>query len=103
MKTRTLLATLSASVAIGPCAFGQSADWAEVVFEKSYAACHRLNQQDVAVGDRVKMNWSSPQPEVDGDFSGPVDPEVFVLSVQHGDGRPLSLLANYSLHLEKTK
>ncbi|MSU33802.1 MAG: hypothetical protein EXS36_01575 [Pedosphaera sp.] len=51
-----------------------------------------------ATGDRVKMNWSSPQPEVDGDFSGPVDPEVFVLSVQHADGRPLSLLANYSLH-----
>jgi hypothetical protein len=49
-------------------------------------------------GDRVKMNWSSPQPDVDGDFSGPVDPEVFVLSVQHADGRPLSLLANYSLH-----
>ena len=51
-----------------------------------------------AAGDRVKMNWSSPQPEVDGDFSSPVDPEVFVLSVQHADGRPLSLLANYSLH-----
>ena len=49
-------------------------------------------------GDRVKMNWSSPQPEVDADFSGPTDPEVFVLSVQHADGRPLSLLANYSLH-----
>ena len=49
-------------------------------------------------GDRVKMNWSSPQPEVDGDFAGPVDPEVFVLSVQHADGRPLGLLANYSLH-----
>ncbi len=49
-------------------------------------------------GDRAKMNWSSPQPEVDGDFSGPVDPEVFVLNVQHADGRPLSLLANYSLH-----
>ena len=51
-----------------------------------------------AAGDRVKMNWSSPQPDVDGDFSSPVDPEVFVLSVQHADGRPLSLLANYSLH-----
>ena len=50
------------------------------------------------VGDRVKMNWSLSQPEVDGEFSGPVDPEVFVLSVQHADGRPLSLLANYSLH-----
>jgi hypothetical protein len=49
-------------------------------------------------GDRVKMNWSSPQPDVDADFSGPTDPEVFVLSVQHADGRPLALLANYSLH-----
>ncbi len=51
-----------------------------------------------AVGDRVKMNWSSPKPAVDGDFSGPVDPEMFILSVQHADGRPLSLLANHSLH-----
>lgn len=49
-------------------------------------------------GDRVKMNWSSPEPGVDGDFSSATDPEVSVLSVQYADGRPLSLLANYSLH-----
>jgi neutral ceramidase len=49
-------------------------------------------------GDRAKMNWSSPEPAVDGEFSGPVDPEVFALSVRHTDGRPLALLANYSLH-----
>ena len=49
-------------------------------------------------GDRVKMNWSSPEPGVDDDFAGPVDPEVFVLSVRHTDGRALALLANYSLH-----
>jgi hypothetical protein len=30
--------------------------------------------------------------------AGPVDPEVFVVSVQHADGRPLALLANYALH-----
>lgn len=30
--------------------------------------------------------------------AGPVDPEIFVLSVQHADGRPLALLANYGLH-----
>ncbi|MBM3335613.1 neutral/alkaline non-lysosomal ceramidase N-terminal domain-containing protein, partial [Candidatus Sumerlaeota bacterium] len=30
--------------------------------------------------------------------AGPVDPEVFVLSVQYADGRPLALLANYALH-----
>ncbi|MCB1079039.1 MAG: hypothetical protein KDM64_14550, partial [Verrucomicrobiae bacterium] len=30
--------------------------------------------------------------------AGPVDPEVFVVSVRHADGRPLALLANYGLH-----
>lgn len=49
-------------------------------------------------GDRAKMNWSSPQPDVDDAFAGPTDPEVFVVSVQHADGRPLSIFANYSLH-----
>lgn len=48
-------------------------------------------------GDRVKMNWDSPHP-ADGEPSGPVDPELFVVSVQHTDGRPLAVLANYSLH-----
>ena len=49
-------------------------------------------------GDQVKMNWSSPEPAVDGEASGPVDPEVFILSIRHRNGRPLALLANYSLH-----
>jgi hypothetical protein len=30
--------------------------------------------------------------------AGPVDPEVFLLSLQHLDGRPLAVLANYGLH-----
>ena len=30
--------------------------------------------------------------------TGPVDPQVGVLSVQHADGRPLAVLANYSIH-----
>ena len=45
----------------------------------------------------AKMNWDSPHP-ADGEPAGPVDPEVFVMSVKHADGRPLALLANYSLH-----
>ncbi len=48
--------------------------------------------------DRAKMNWSSPEPAVDNDFASSVDPEVFVLSLQYADGRPLALFANYSLH-----
>jgi len=49
------------------------------------------------VGDRAKMNWDSPHP-ADGEPAGPVDPELFVLAVRHADGRPLAVLANYSLH-----
>lgn len=48
-------------------------------------------------GDKAKMNWSSPSPD-DHAFAGPTDPEVWVLAIRHRDGRPLALLANYSLH-----
>ncbi|NLT70034.1 MAG: hypothetical protein GXX91_04990 [Verrucomicrobiaceae bacterium] len=39
-----------------------------------------------------------PKGETFDKSAGPIDPEVFVLSVQHADGRPLAVLANYSLH-----
>src|SRR5262245_11919431 len=47
--------------------------------------------------DRVKMN---PGYQAAGliEPAGPTDSEVSVLSVQTRDGRPLALLANYSLH-----
>ena len=47
--------------------------------------------------DQVKMN---PGYQVDGlvEPAGPTDPDVSVLAVQTRDGKPLALLANYSLH-----
>ncbi len=48
-------------------------------------------------GDRVKMN----PPIESSDLiepAGPTDPEVAVVAVQSASGRPLALLANYSLH-----
>jgi hypothetical protein len=47
--------------------------------------------------DRVQMN---PGYQVPGLVkpAGPTDPAVWVLSVQSAKGRPLALLANYSLH-----
>ena len=48
-------------------------------------------------GERVRMN-----PPAGSDAlirpTGPVDPSVALLSVQHEDGRPLALLTNYGLH-----
>lgn len=46
-------------------------------------------------GDRIKMN---PKKEDVNRPAGSVDPEIFVLAVNHQDGRPLALLANYGLH-----
>ncbi len=47
--------------------------------------------------DRVRMNPGYLNPGLVRP-AGPTDPDVSVLSVQAGDGRPLALLANYSLH-----
>lgn len=46
-------------------------------------------------GERVQFGPARNEAEKP---AGPVDPEFFVLSVQHADGRPLAVLANYGLH-----
>jgi hypothetical protein len=47
--------------------------------------------------DLVKMNPAMESPDL-VEPAGPTDPEVSVLSIQSADGKPLALLANYSLH-----
>jgi hypothetical protein len=47
--------------------------------------------------DVVRMNPGFDKSITDR-TSGPVDPQVCILSVQSADGRPIALLANYSLH-----
>ncbi len=47
--------------------------------------------------DQVRMN----PPRASADLrepAGPIDPQIVVLAVEHADGRPLALLANYALH-----
>lgn len=46
--------------------------------------------------DRVRMNPGGAATLEKP--AGPTDPQVSFLSVQHADGRPLAVLANYSLH-----
>jgi hypothetical protein len=47
--------------------------------------------------DRAKMNPGRANPNL-LEPAGPTDPQVSFLSVQAKDGRPIALLANYSLH-----
>jgi hypothetical protein len=47
--------------------------------------------------DRVKTNPGIKNPNL-VEPAGPTDPEVSFISVQSADGKPLALLANYSLH-----
>ena len=47
--------------------------------------------------DHVRMNPPVASPDL-VEPAGPIDPEIGVLSVRDADGRPLALLANYSLH-----
>ncbi|MFK8111543.1 MAG: hypothetical protein AB8B91_05060 [Rubripirellula sp.] len=47
--------------------------------------------------DQVRMNPPGGSPALDRP-AGPIDPEVSFLSLQSVDGRPIALLANYSLH-----
>ncbi len=46
-------------------------------------------------GETVSMY---PKAKAFDKSAGPIDPDVSILSVQHADGRPLAVLANYSLH-----
>ena len=47
--------------------------------------------------DRVRMNPGRANPNL-LEPAGPTDPQVSFLSVRSKDGRPIALLANYSLH-----
>ncbi|WP_373513091.1 neutral/alkaline non-lysosomal ceramidase N-terminal domain-containing protein [Persicitalea sp.] len=47
--------------------------------------------------DKVKMNPGVGNPDL-LEPAGPIDPEIPVISVQTPEGRPVALLANYSLH-----
>jgi len=49
-------------------------------------------------GEKADRAWMYPGADAALEPAGPVDPEVAFLAVQHADGRPLAVLANYALH-----
>ncbi|MFM8471502.1 MAG: hypothetical protein ACKODH_16325 [Limisphaerales bacterium] len=50
-----------------------------------------------STNDLVKMNPGRASKDLDRP-SGPTDPEIVLLSVQSPDGKPIAVMANYSLH-----
>ena len=75
-----------------------SAQAPEHVFNRRYVLKEGVRIPDPFGGeDKVLMNPGIGNPDVVRP-AGPVDPEVSFLSVRTRAGRPLALLANYSLH-----
>jgi neutral ceramidase len=69
------------------------------VFNRRWFVKSEENRRNPFGGvDAVRMNPPSNKPDVLIKPAGPTDPEIVFLSVQAKDGRPIALLANYSLH-----
>ncbi len=68
------------------------------VFNRRWFVQAEKNRRNPFGGvDQVRMNPAPATPDLIKP-AGPTDPEVAFLAVQARDGRPLALLANYSLH-----
>jgi hypothetical protein len=89
-----------AALALEPACIGWS-----VIDDPTHTFCRRwIRQPDKMIDDpfgrrtvRANMHPGYQNPDVIGP-SGPVDPALTVLSIQARDGRPIAILANYSMH-----
>ncbi len=78
--------------------------WSSIV-DDAHTHCRRwIRRPDKMLDDpfggrtvRANMHPGYQNPDVIGP-SGPIDPELIVLSVQSRSGRPIAVLANYSMH-----
>jgi hypothetical protein len=69
------------------------------VFNRRWHVKSEENRRNPFGGvDTVRMNPPSNKPDELIKPAGPTDPEISFLSVQSKAGRPIALLANYSLH-----
>ncbi len=100
LSTRIAEAIIQAHAQLEPAqvGWGVGSDPTQVFNRRWFTQQGVLNEDPFGnSSDVVRMN-----PGFSGDVnrepSGPVDPEVCLLSVQAIDGRPIALLANYSLH-----
>lgn len=78
--------------------WGVGSDPSQVFNRRWYTAEGVVNTDPFGrTTDTVKMNPGFDK-KIKTKPSGPVDPEIWLLSVQSTEGRPIALLANYSLH-----
>jgi neutral ceramidase len=97
-KIAEAIATANDRLVPARIGFGRSRDETQV-FNRRWKREHDLIPADPfgRTTDKVQMN---PGNEAKGlvEPAGPVDPEICFLSVQAREGRPLCVVANYSLH-----
>ena len=89
-----------AHAALRPAGVGAAASALpeEVFCRRWYLKPGKMTPNPFGQMDKVKMNPST-SPDVLDRPAGPTDPDVTILSVQDAkSGKPLALLANYSLH-----
>ncbi len=69
----------------------------EVFNRRWFVSDPELRKNPFGGVDQVRMNPPRGNPKLEKP-AGPIDPEISFISVQATNGRPLALLANYSLH-----
>ena len=77
--------------------FGRAIETSEVFNRRWHVTDPALRTNPFGGTDQVRMNPPSGNRNLVRP-AGPVDPEISFVSVQAANGRPISLLANYSLH-----
>lgn len=75
--------------------FASDAEPSEVSNRRWYLKDGTMPPNPFGSIDRVKMN---PSPNHIEKPAGPTDPEVAVISLQHANGKPMGLFANFALH-----
>jgi len=78
-------------------AWGSVAEPSQVFNRRWHVTDENLRKNPFGGVDQVRMNPPRNDPSLVRP-AGPTDPEISFLSVQSADGRPIALLANYSLH-----
>lgn len=78
-------------------AWGAADEPTEVFNRRWYVSDSDLLTNPFGGVDKVRMNPGRGRPELIKP-AGPIDPEISFISVRTPDGRPIALLANYSLH-----